>query len=447
MTGRTLSRAAVSAALVVSCLSAPAAAQLAPVGPGSGTLPSGLTYQLRPDPAQPGAAVALWYRAPAAGFGPRPQPGIARLAAATVAGSTPVTGTPLSRVIEHFGGRITVAAYADSVTITALVPPERVADTVRAMTAGYFAPVLSAQGLGQAQQELADDAVYRSFDVQQSLEDLLGESLFAAGPLHDGVVGTPSGYRGLTLSQVRAYAERAFRPANAILVLTGDVGAAALGAVATRVGASPGVEPPAAEMPRPAPAPLRRTGNVAGIGLGWIGPPIADEAAATALDFVADALFAPGSGSVAKAIGARKATVSGKFVTYHDPGLFVVTISGDDAAAVRPLVEAAVAAATTPLAGPAFAQARAGFTYRILASNETPTDLASVYGWYTVEGNPGYAPAEAAGGRYFGLAAGLTPAAVAQTVARYLGPPPAVVSLALPSPSPAPAAAANKAAR
>ena len=437
MTGPILLRAAVTAALLVCAGAAPGAAQ-GPVpsavppptaGAASGTLPGGVTYQVRPDPAQPAAAVALWYRAPASGFGPQPQPGIARLAAATVAGSTPVTGTPLSRLVERYGGRVSVAVYPDSVAITALVPPDRVVDTVRAMTAGYFAPVVAQDGLSLAQRELAEDAVYRSFDPEQAIEDSLGSALFSNGPLHDGLIGTPNAYRGTSLAQVRAFAERAFRPANAILVLTGDVGPAALDAVAGRTGAGPAAEAPAVEVVQPAPAPLTRAGNSHGLGLGWVGPPIADEAAATALDFTADALFGPG-GVVAKAIGARKAVVSGKFVTYRDPGVFLVTIAGDDAEAVRPLVARAIADFAKPLDPAAFASARAAYTYRILASIETPADQAATYGWYSVEGAPAYAPAEGGtGGRYFSLAAALTPAAVARTVARYLGPAPAAVTL------------------
>ncbi len=435
----TILRAAVSAAFLVCGGLAPAAAADAP-GPAAaavGTLPGGGAYALRPDPAQPAAAVALWYRAPASGFGPAPRPGLARLAAATVAGSTPVTGTPLGRLVERYGGRLRVAAYPDSVSVTALVPPDRVAQTVRAMTEDYFAPVVGESGLELARREVAADAEERSYDPEQAVEDALGSALFASGPLHDGMIGTAADYGTATLAQVRAFAERAFRPANAVLVLTGAVDAGVLSAVAAREGAAAGAEPPLAQVPRPAPAPLNRTGNAAGIGLGWVGPPIADEAAATALDFVADALFAPGSGTVAKAVGSRKATVSGRFVTYHDPGVFLVTISGDDAAAVRPLVDQAIAAAAKPMGAAAFAAARAGFVYRIRAGLETPSDTAGTYGWYTVEGAPGYAPAaDGSGGRYFSLAAALTPAAVAQVAARYLGPAPAVVTLVVPPPAP-----------
>ncbi|MDQ2992039.1 MAG: hypothetical protein M3R30_04370, partial [Candidatus Eremiobacteraeota bacterium] len=67
MSGFTMGlRAAVSAALLV-CLGAAAP---------TGTLPSGVVYELRPDPAQSAAAVALWYRAPAGGFDNPPGPGL-----------------------------------------------------------------------------------------------------------------------------------------------------------------------------------------------------------------------------------------------------------------------------------------------------------------------------------------------------------------------------------
>jgi predicted Zn-dependent peptidase len=401
-------------------------------------------YELRPDPAQPAAAVALWYRAPAGGFGATAVPGLSRVAAATVAASAPITGTPLARLVEGFGGRLSIAAYPDSIAITALVPPDRVAQTVRAMTADYFAPVVTDAGFPVAQRDTGENALLRSVEPD-AIEDALGAALFTAGPLHDGTIPTPAGLGALTLERVRAFAERAFRPSNAILILTGDVDATALTSVAARTGdTAPAVpEPAASQAPAPRTAdtpPLQRTGIVTGTGLGWIGPPIADENAATALDFLADALFTPKTGIVAKALGSRKATVTGKFVTYHDPGVFLVTITGDEAEAARPVVQQAIAAAATPLSAPAFSAARAGFVYRLLGGMDTPAEVADTYGWYAVEGDPAYAPAEGGlQGRYFSVAAQLTPASVAQAAARYLAAPPAVVTFGKrPAPAPTP---------
>ena len=426
---RTGSRAAVFAALLVCAATGRAPAQGADTTP-TGTLPGGLTYELRPDPAQSAAAVALWYRAPSSGFGPSPLPGLSRLAAATVAGSNPITGTALSTLVDRYGGRLSVSAYPDSVAITALVPPDRVAQTVRAMTVDYFAPVVTAEGLKIAQRDSGEDAVYRSLGPD-AIEDALGAALFADGPVHDGTIGSAQQLGEAKLDQVRAFAERAFRPSNAILVLTGNVDRTALAAVVQRAGArASDSEAAAAQTPRTDGAPLQREGNLAGTGLGWLGPPIADEAAATSLDFVADALFAPKTGVVSKAIRGRKASVTGKFVTYRSPGLFMVTISGEEADAVRPIVESAIASAAKPMPRPAFEAARQGFVYRLLSDMETPSALADTFGWYAIEGNPAYAPAEGGlQGRYFRIATALTPSGVAQTVAKYLGGSPAVVTL------------------
>ena len=436
---RTGLRAAVSAALLVSGATASAVAQSAPTGmPGDGRLPSGVVYEVRPDPAQAAAAVALWYRAPAGGFDAAPVPGFSRLAAATVAASTPITGTPLGQLVDRFGGRLTVVAYPDSLAITALVPPDRVAQTVRAMTADYFAPVVTPQGLQIAQRDSGDDSLYRSVGPE-AIEDALGAALFAAGPLHDGTIGSTENLAGAKVDRIRAFAERAFRPTNAVLILTGNVDPAVLSDVASRVGPAPdpSPEPAAAQTARAANDPLHREGNIAGTGLGWVGPPITDEASATALDFVADALFTPKTGIVAKALGNNKATVTGKFVTYRDPGVFLVTISGDGAEAARPIVERAIAGATTPMAPDAFEAARAAFVYRLLGDMATPAELADTYGWYTIEGDAAYAPSEGGTqGRYFGLAAKLTPAAVAQIAAKYLGAAPAVVTVTKSTPRP-----------
>ncbi len=432
------------AALLVFAAGARALAQDAPPGTppatgtlpvtgtpsATGTLPSGVAYAVHPDPAQPVAAVSLWYRAPATGFGPQPAPGLARLAATTVAASAPITGTPLTQLVERWGGRLTVSAYPDSVAITALVPPDRAADAVRAMTGDYFAPVVSAAGLRLAQRDVGEDALYRGLGPD-AIEDALGAALFDSGPMHDGIVGTIQGIAGTSLDRVRGFASRAFRPSNAILVLTGNVGRSALDRVASRPGAAAGpAEAPTAQTPRAPGTPLRREALISGTGLGWAGPPIAAEADATAMDFIADLLFAPRTGRVPRALGNRKATVTGKFVTYRNPGVFLVTISGADAAAARPIVEQAIAETTKPMSAEAFQAARAAFVYRLLSDMATPADVAEIYGWYTVEGDAPYAPADGGlQGRYLSLVAALTPATVAATATKYLGPAPAVVTL------------------
>lgn len=420
--------AAVTAALLVCAGLLPAAAQ---GRPQSGTLPGGVRYMISADPAQPVAAASLWYRAPNAGFETAPLAGLSRLAAYTVAASTPVTGTPLGQLVKHYGGRITVAAYPDTLAVTVVVPPDALGPALRALSGDFFAPVVDAKGLAVAKRDVADDLLYRSVDPAEVLEDALGPALFSAGPLHAGALGSAQALRGTDLATVRSFAERAFRPGNAVLVLSGAVDPAAVEHVADRPGAPATAETPAPDTPRVSPPPVRLTGNVGGTGLGWIGPAIADEADATALDFLADAYFAPRTGIVSKALGTRNAVATGKFVTYHDPGIFMVTVSGEDAAAAVPIVEQVLAGAAKPMAPDAFAAARNAFTYDILGSSATAPDVAETLGWYAIEGDAAYAPlsAVAAPGRYFQLVRGLTAQSVARTAAKYLAVPPAVVTM------------------
>lgn len=393
----------------------------------SGRPAAALETIVRPDPVQRVAAVSLWFRAPSAGFEAAHVPGLARLAAQTCAASAGISGTSLATFVRRSGGTLAVSAFPDSVAVTATVAPDRAGRLVAAMTAAYFAPVATEAGLEIARRTASEDALFASFDAQNVIEDALGAALFEAGPLHDGTIGDPRTLRAVELAPVRAFAQRAFRPANATLVVTGAVDPAVTAQAATREGAAPGAEAPIAQTPHPG-LTAARSANVAGIGLGWAGPPIADDAAATAMDFLADALFAPRTGAVQRALKGRKATVTGKFVTYHAPGLFLVTIAGDDAAAVRPDVERAIAGAATPLAQPDFDAARAAFVYRILDDLDTPAQRAETFGWYAVEGNAAYAPAEnAPAGRYFTLAAALTPHSVADVARRYLGAAPTVV--------------------
>jgi len=419
-------RAAFCAALFIGAGGAAGAQTLPPTG----TLPGGVAYEVRADPAQPAAAVSLWFRAPSAGFDDPAVPGLSRLAALTVAASVPVTGVALAQQVDRWGGRVGVAAYPDSVSVTAMVPADRVEATVKAMTADYFAPVATADGLQLAQRDAADDVLLRSF-APEAIEDALGAALFASGPLHDGTLGTVPALGAVPFARVRAFAERAFRPSNAILVLTGNVTTDVLHGVASRDEASAPAEPPAPQTPRTATQPVRRDAGIAGTGLAWIGPPIADETAATAMDFLADALFAPRTGIVQRAVETKKVFVTGRFVTYRNPGVFLVTITGDDAAAVRPIVQRAIAAATTPMPAAAFDAARAGFVYRLLQDMATPADTADTFGWYAVEGGPAYAPADGGiDGRYFGIVARLTPASVARAAATYLRRAPAEAVLA-----------------
>jgi predicted Zn-dependent peptidase len=426
-------KAALAAAFTISGLApAGAAAPAQPSQLSSGALPGGGQYVISRTDIAPVAAIALWYRAPASGFDTAGVPGLGRLAAATVAGSAPITGTPLGRYVAELGGRIAISSYPDSIAISTLVPAENAANVVHAMTVSFFAPVVTDDGLKLAQRDVGEEAFFRQFNSEQTIDDDLVGALFTDGPAHFPSLGPSADVSKITLDQVKAYAERAFRPANAVLVVTGAVDPSVVAtAVPGRTGATPNAEPPAQGHLAALPEPVATTGIEPGQGLGWVGPPISDEREATALDFIFDYLFRSDTGTVQKAVAATKASVSGKFVTYHDPGVLLVTISGGDVDAARKIVDDALLAARKPLSKSAFAAARDAFMYHMLSDNQTPGEMADTLGWFTVEGNQAYAPgAGGSASRYFAVASSLTPGIVAATVAKYLARPGAVVAVA-----------------
>jgi zinc protease len=447
--GAIVRAALVSAALLISATGSVGADAL----PLNGTLPGGGTYIVRPLGGAPVAAISLWYRASSSGFGATPSPGIGRLAATAVAASQPITGTPLGTFINGLGGRMAISAYPESVAISLLVPADRAELAVRALTRSFFAPVLTDGGLQAARRTVAEEAAIRSLSPESSIQDRLYASLFSGGPAKVPPFPVPAAVESVTLAQVREYADRAFRPGNAVLVLSGQVtpGLTAA-ALAGREDALRTAEPAQPEKTA-VPVPVVITGPSGGFGLAWAGPPIVDEAAATAFDFIADYLFSDG-GAVQQAADASGTSLDGTFVTYHDPGIFLVTGTGGDVAAARAAVEAALAAIQKPLPAATFERARRAFIYRLLSHSQTPDLLADNYGWYAVEGAPAYTPGDAgADGQYLRAAAALTPAFVAATAATYLGRPGAVVTIATatpaplapsPAPSPAPKGTSSK---
>lgn len=399
--------------------------------PATGTLPGGGTYIVRPAAGAAVAAISLWYRAPAGGFGTPAIPGLGRIAASAVAASAPVTGTSLARFVRQVGGRLTIDTYPESVAVSVIVPADRAAEAVQALTRSYFAPVLTDAGLAVARQDVLEDQTIRGFNHDAALTDAMYAALFASGPAKIPPFGSSQTFATLGTDVVRAYAERAFRPANAVLVATGSVDASVLSAALPgRTGAAPGPESPQPEVLASPVAAVQVQGPEPGFGLAWAGPPIADEREATAFDFIADYLFYPSTGVIQAAVGATGASLVGTFVTYHDPGVFLLSSVGGDQTATRSAVNDGLRTIRAPLAPAAFEAARRRFVYHILSDSGTPAALADTFGWYAVEGNPTYAPGEGgAAGRYLAAAASLTPEFVAATAAKYLDQPGAAVTV------------------
>jgi predicted Zn-dependent peptidase len=394
------------------------------------------TVIVEPAAGAPVAAVELWFRAPSIGFGAKPQPSLARVAAETVAASKPIVGPSLGEAISTVGGKLTINAYGDSIAVAALVPSDAARDIVKSMTVAFFSPVVTADGFAEAGRDVATEALVSGFDPASVVRDDVFAELFSGGPQHFSPLGTAKDVSAVTLESVRSFAQRAFRAQNAVLVVSGAVDpgvadAASKGRVQETAGGNAS-ETPTPSAVAPSPEPITRSSDEAAAGYAWAGPPIANEDEATAMDFIADYLFRPDSGVVSRGIGELYpvAFVTGQFVTLRDPGVMFVAFGDGDLTALRGIVDRGIAAMRVPLDDVTFAQAREAFEYHLLSDLQTPTELADNYGWYSVEGNAEYAPgANGPGGAYFKAAAALTPGAVARVAQKYLARPGASVSL------------------
>lgn len=404
-------------------------------GPSATTkkLPSGVTSIVRPLSGSPVAAIELWFRAPSIGFDATPKPGLANLAALTVAASQPLTGTPLAVLVAEVGGRFSVNVYPQTIEISALVPATEAARVLRTMSGVYFTPVLNDDGRTRALAEVRTDTRLRDItQPSETLREALFETLFKSGPDHYSPVDS-STIMSLTLDDLRTFATRAFRASNATIVLTGSVDEQlADEAVAGRTDTS--APEPAADFSSivsTAPQSVVRNGPVPGFGFAWTGPPIKDERAATALDFVADYLFDPDSGVVSRQLDDIDASIDAQYVTYYDPGVFYVEATGGQATAARAKIETALASMRKPLDKQSFEAARRLFEYHVMSDVSTPLALADNFGWYSLEGDAAYAPgADLDAGRYIASIHALTPDMVAETVAKYLtAAPPATAEL------------------
>ncbi len=372
-------------------------------------------------PGAPTAAIEVWFRAPSDGYDGS-KPGIARIALAAAAASPLESGRSLSDFARSVGGRLTISVYPDISSVSLLVPASSARRAVATMTAAYFMPKFAADALHAAMRDATVFGVEARFDPDGLLKDGVFAALFDRGPAH--MPATPTDVRALTtytLDAVQAYAERAFRASNAFVTAAGAVSAADVAAMnashATAFTPDPPIDSPLSASPQN----VTITGEGHGIAYGWIGPPIAHERDATALDFIADYLFRNQTGAVTRAFARSNAGVliDGQFITLHDPGIFVLAISGDGSDAVHERVLAALTAMAQPLDAATFAAARNAFVYHLLSESDTPNARADNLGWYSAEGNPAYAPAGATS-RYVQIAQALDPQFVASVAKKYL---------------------------
>ncbi|MBV8162952.1 MAG: insulinase family protein [Candidatus Eremiobacteraeota bacterium] len=403
-------------------------------------LNDGLTLVTRKATASPTAALEVWIKCPSSGYG-APRPGLARLTALAIV-EQKSGGSSLRTDARAAGAQVAVSVYHESTEIAILAPSYVSGSLLDKLVRESLHPQLDQKAFDAARQRLAAQQVASLDMPDEVLRDSLFARIFASGPLHDSSYGDPRTLTGLTLADVTSFATRAYVPADEIVVAVGgvDVSDVAERTQAAAPAAAPAVAIPESSVASYTDAPLsltRSSIDVGGVALGWPGPPIADERAATAMDFLSDYLTHPTEGVLSKIVNAAAsgADFSGQFVTLRNPGVFYVTASGDK---VDPTITVGIIrdamrdALRKPLSDEEFARARTAYVNHLLGSMQTAQSLADNYGWYFSQGALPYSPSStdaALSGQYFTAVQSLTPQYVYSIASRYLQAKPAVVIL------------------
>ncbi len=382
--------------------------------------PAGASIIVQRDATASTTALELWFRAPSAGYDSQ-NPGIARLALTALAASRPTShGTSLAEFVKALGGTLSINAYADLSMVGVSVPSWQGAGAAKHLAAAYFTPSISDDGLKTAVRDCAIAGTESRFDADRLLQDALFAHVFESGPAH--YAPTPqsaSDFSKIPAQDVKAFAARAFAPANAIVSAAGAIDDAVM-APFDRVSQGSPAQPPLDSALSNRATDVAVDAAVEGLGLAWTGPGITDEKNATAMDFIADYLFDPDHGTLTTTLPAKsQVLIDGQFITLHDPGVMLVTVSGSGAADMRQNVLDAVSALQKPMDAKTFAAARAAFVYHILSQIQTPLSRADNFGWYAAEGNLPYAPGSDSGA-YLRAAESLDPGFIAQAARRFL---------------------------
>ncbi|MBV8689174.1 MAG: insulinase family protein [Candidatus Eremiobacteraeota bacterium] len=386
-------------------------------------LPNGSALIIRRDAAVPLVAMELWFRAPSIGFH-TPIIGLSRYAASAIAASPQGREPSLSTLIKNLGGRLVINAYADAVSVAVSVPADQQRRVLRAVTRAYFTPIISTQAMRTAVRDVAIAGTQQRLDPQATLHDALFSQLFSGGAAHYATVPTnANALSRVSLPELKSFATRAFRSTNAIVTVAGRAPDNLAADFSGRSSGQP-MENPVDSVPAGQPTTSTRTYEEDAVGYAWLGPPIRDVKAATALDFIADYLFRADTGVVAQLGRADAADtfLSGQFITLHDPGVMMIEMAGKQIDRLQAHVEDQLQQIKRPLSQSVFDRARTAFQYHILSDTESPLATADNFGWYAVEGDPLYAPSDD-GAKYLQVTQSLDPGYVARIAQQYLGSP------------------------
>lgn len=278
----------------------------------SRTLPCGLDVVVHRDPASPQVAVSVWYRVGSSDERPD-RTGFAHLFEHLFKSSAERLGGHHYEVLRRAGAtEANASTSADRTAYHEVVPAHQLALALwlESERMGYFARDFDRDRLAAQQSVVRAERRQRYEDVPYGAERFaVALALYPEGhPLRHLTIGRHDDIQAATVEDVMAFYRTWYVPANATLVIAGDVGSdAELDAVVDRYfGSFPASRRPTRAVPAPAPvpgrmrAPERMVDRFAALGRihrAWLGP-AAQGDGEPELDVVTAAWTAVGTGAI-----------------------------------------------------------------------------------------------------------------------------------------------------
>lgn len=213
-----------------------AATAAAPAAPGGGatglhqyTLSNGFTLLVQPDRRAPTAVHMVWVRAGAYDEVPNAQArggtGVAHLLEHMMfKGTEKLQAGEFSRRVAALGGQENAFTSQDYTGYYQQVPAQRLAD-VMALEADRFANVRwTPEQFAKELEVVKEERRLRTDDDPRALlHEKMDAAIFTRSPYHHPVIGWMRDLDAMTSERVRAFHDRWYLPANAVIVVAGDV--------------------------------------------------------------------------------------------------------------------------------------------------------------------------------------------------------------------------------
>ena len=365
-------------------------------------LPSGARVVTIPDPASRTSSVNIWVGAGSADE-TKGEEGISHfLEHLFFRGVEGKSGSEFKSAIEAIGGSANAETSKDYTRYYINVPSE---NTLRALE--LLISTMRSASFSKDEIDVERKVVLEEYRINEAAPmteayNKLFSLAYGGHPYSKPVIGLEANIKRFTRNDVLSYREKFYSPSNLVFVVSGRFSEKDVVSLVSNAFSSPGPQfsgksGAAAFTPlaKTASADLKRSGTPM-VMMGYYGPPAADEKRLCAADVLCF-LLGKGEGSVFSGIRSgsdgKIKTLSVDFQTMRDPGLIILSASGDVGKAE---LEKTISDAVKKVSGGGFSDSELARAKRLLSrtylySLETNDGKASCIGLYSVLGRTAFA--------------------------------------------------------